>query len=67
MRGESFNRVVPVTLQVAPETALWKPLTKFVIRIPRVWDGDLATSGMQLADIADTSYYCCANPPVQCG
>ncbi|KAI4852406.1 hypothetical protein E4T44_01511 [Aureobasidium sp. EXF-8845] len=42
MRGGSFNRVVPVTLQVAPETASWKSLTKAVIRIPRVWDGDLA-------------------------
>lgn len=41
MRGGSFNRVVPVTLRVAPETASWEPSTKAIIRIPRVWDGDL--------------------------
>lgn len=41
MRGGSFNRVVPVTLGVAPETAPWKDSTKAIIRIPRVWDGDL--------------------------
>jgi hypothetical protein len=42
MRGGSFNRVVPVTLRAAPETASWNNLTKAIIRIPRVWDGDLA-------------------------
>ncbi|KEQ72645.1 hypothetical protein M436DRAFT_73581 [Aureobasidium namibiae CBS 147.97] len=42
MRGGSFNRVVPVTLGVAPETASWETSTKAIIRIPRVWDGDLA-------------------------
>lgn len=41
MRGGSFNRVVPVTLGVAPETASWDSSTKAIIRIPRVWDGDL--------------------------
>jgi hypothetical protein len=42
MRGGSFNRVVPVTLRTASETASWNHLTKAIIRIPRVWDGDLA-------------------------
>ena len=42
MRGGSFNRVVPVTLGEAPETASWESSTKAIIRIPRVWDGDLA-------------------------
>jgi hypothetical protein len=42
MHGGSFNRVVPVTLSVAPETASWNSLTKAIIRIPRVWDGNLA-------------------------
>jgi hypothetical protein len=37
MRGGSFNRVVPVTLRAAPETASWNNLTKAIIRIPRVW------------------------------
>ncbi|CAD0109645.1 unnamed protein product [Aureobasidium uvarum] len=41
MRGGSFNRVVPVTLRNPPETASWIDGTRAIIRIPRVWDGDL--------------------------
>ncbi|CAD0086331.1 unnamed protein product [Aureobasidium vineae] len=41
MRGGSFNRVVPVTLRNPPETASWIDRMKAIIRIPRVWDGDL--------------------------
>jgi hypothetical protein len=42
MRGGSFNRVVPVTLRAVSKTASWSNPTKAIIRIPRVWDGDLA-------------------------
>jgi hypothetical protein len=42
MRGGSFNRVVPVTFRVESETESWVPFTKAILRIPRVWDGDLA-------------------------
>lgn len=41
MSGGSFNRVVPVTLRNPPETASWADGTQAIIRIPRVWDGDL--------------------------
>lgn len=42
MKGGSFNRVVPVTLRNLPETTSWADGTQAIIRIPRVWDGDLA-------------------------
>lgn len=41
MSGGAFNRVVPVTLRNPPETASWTDGTQAIIRIPRVWDGDL--------------------------
>ncbi|KAG9566867.1 hypothetical protein KCU71_g691, partial [Aureobasidium melanogenum] len=41
MSGGSYNRVVPVTLHNPPEAASWTDGTKAIIRIPRVWDGDL--------------------------
>ncbi|KAI5263835.1 hypothetical protein E4T47_08915 [Aureobasidium subglaciale] len=42
MKGGSFNRVVPVTLRSPPENASWADSTEAIIRIPRVWDGDLS-------------------------
>lgn len=42
MRGGSYNRIVSVTLRNPPKGALWVDGTKAIIRIPRVWDGDLS-------------------------
>ncbi|THX54936.1 hypothetical protein D6D06_05194 [Aureobasidium pullulans] len=42
MRGGSYNRIVSVTLHNPPRGALWVDGTKAIIRIPRVWDGDLS-------------------------